>query len=266
MVSFKKGGTEDNNRGPVGRSIVLYGPPFSGKTSSLQYDPNLRYAIIDFDKNTSVIEHLGNVDIFGVNSVEEFEWFTEGVRNGTLNLGGQAIPMDYDMYVVDSMTSFEERVKEWVANVYAPDRKREIKGKFGAQTDWADMQDKEIRFIREWQEMTRRPDKPVNVMWIGHDMEVTNETDYSTKLQLKLQGKYAAPGIMSAVDAVFFMHKQRNESKGTTGFGIYTMDKAAIRAEARMPVEQRLKMPEIIWFPKWGDVLRQLGATNLKEK
>lgn len=266
MVSFKKGGTQSKNAGPVGRSVLLYGPPFSGKTTSLQYDPSLRYLIIDFDKNTSVVEHLENVDIVSVNSLEDFEKVTEGVRSGTYMLGGQAITMDYDLYIIDSFTSMEEKIKDWVANIYAPDRKREIKGKFGAQTDWADLQDKEIRTVRDWQEMTRRDGTPVNVLWIGHDMEMTNETDFSTKLQLRLQGKYAAPGIMSAVDACFYMLKMKNEATGNMGFGIVTMDKGAIRAEARLPVDKRLKMPEVIWHPKWGEVLRTLGATNLKEK
>lgn len=264
MVSFKKGGTEDKNKGPVGRSIVLYGPPFSGKTSSLQYDTSIRVLVIDFDRNTSVIEHLGNVDILSIGSWQELLDIRDGIDKGTYMLGGQAVKMDYDLYVIDSFTSMEEKIKKWVVEEFAPNRSREIKGRFGAQTDWADLQNEEIQVVRDFQEMTRRVERPINVMWVGHDMEATNE-DYSTKLQLRLQGKYAAPGIMSAVDACFYMMKWQPQEEKHMQFAIATLDNGAIRAEARLPVRERLKMPAVIPYPKWGQVLRQLGATNLKE-
>ncbi len=265
MATFRKGGKKEGAGHPVGRSILTYGPPFSGKTSSLQYDTSLRYLMIDFDRNTSVIEHLDNVDILGVDTIEEMDRIKECVKTGKpYTVDGQEIPMDYDVYVVDSFTSMEEKIKDWVVQVYAPDRKREIKGKFGAQTDWADLQDKEVRLVREWQELTRRPDKPINVLWLGHDMEVTGE-DYNSRLQLRLQGKYAAPGIMSAVDACFYMYKMKNPSTNKMGFGIVTLDMNAIRAEARLSVAKREKLPQIVWFPKWGEIYRTLGATNLPE-
>ena len=152
MITFKPGKSDTDKpiaKPPVGRSIVLYGPPFSGKTSSLQYDPSLRYAVLDFDKNTSVIEHMENVDIFGIGDWEEFLAVKEGIEKGTLNLGGQAIPMNYDVYVIDSFTSMEEKIKAWVVNVYAPNRSREIKGKFGAQTDWADCFNSSLGILKQ---------------------------------------------------------------------------------------------------------------------
>lgn len=269
-VSFRPGGKKEESKRPVGRSGVLYGPPFSGKTSTLQYDKSIRVLLIDFDKNSAVLESEENVDILGVSDFEEYLTVKEGVRAGTIQLGDVKIPANYDLYVVDSFTSFEEKIKDWVVSVYAPKRAREIEGKFGARTDWQDLQDREIRETRDWQEMTRRVDKPINVLWIGHDMESTDSDDFKKKMQLRLQGKYAAPGISSAVDAVFYMYKHVDlKEPMKQAFGIYTIDSlqgqnVILQASARLPVAERQKMPQVIWWPKWGEVYKQLGATNLK--
>mgnify|MGYP000971714320 CR=1 FL=1 len=266
-VTFKPGGAAiTGNKPKEGRSVVLYGPPFSGKTSTLQYDASVRVCIIDLDKNSSVVEDSANVTIFGCDTFEDYLGIKEGVRAGKYKVpGGPEIPMNYDLYVVDSFTRFEELIKAYIVESYAPKRKREIESKFGAQTDWQDLQDHEVREVREWQAMTRRANNPINILWIGHDMEDPNSGDFNKRLQLRLQGKYAAPGIMGAVDAVFYMHKAKNEKTGQVGFGIYTLDHNEIKAEARLPVKQRLEMPQVIWFPKWGDIYRMLGATNLPE-
>lgn len=263
-VSFKRGGQEPTVKGPVGRSGVLYGPPFSGKTSTLQYDTSIRVLLIDFDKNSAALEECGHVDILGVNNFEDAFLIKEGISTGTLNIGGQVIPMDYDLYVIDSFTSFEERIKDWVVRKFAPDRKREIKGKFGAQSDWGDLQTTEIQFFRDMHEMTRREVNPINVLWLGHDMLSDTPDGLTEKLQLKLQGKFAAPGIMSATDAVFYMFRVRNEEQKKTDFGIYTVNTGAIVAEARLSFQKRKEFPEFIWYPKWGEIFRTLGATNLK--
>lgn len=258
-VTFKRGGMTEEHKKAVGRSIVLYGPPFSGKTSSLQYDPTVRTLLIDLDKNSSVIEECGHVDILGVSTFQEYLDVKEGVRAGKMMWYGQEIIMDYDLYVVDSFTSFEEAIKEWVVETYVPERKREVKARFGVQSDWQDLQKTEVEEVRDWKEMTRREVSPINIIWIGHDMADPNVEDYQKRLQLRLQGKYAAPGIMSAVDACFYMLKAAND-QGQTVFGIYTMDEGAIKAEARLPVAKRLEMPKVIWWPKWGEILATLGA------
>lgn len=260
-ITFRPGGQPVETKKAVGRSIVLYGPPFSGKTSSLQYDPTLRYLMIDFDKNTSVIEHCGNVDIISVNSFEEYLSIKEGIRAGRMMLGGQEVIFDYDMYVIDSFTSFEEHIKQWVVETFAPKRSREIATKFGAQSDWQDLQKTEVDEVRDFQAMTRREVNPINVMWIGHDMLNPNMEDYQKQLQLRLQGKYAAAGIMSAVDACFYMIKVPNDA-GELCFGIYTLDEGPIKADARLPIPERKEMPKVIWFPKWGEILATLGATK----
>lgn len=268
-VTFKPGGQAPEERVyKEGRSAVLYGPPLSGKTSTLQYDASIRVLLIDLDKNSSVLEDSNNVDVIGCGSYTDYISIKEGVRSGSYTIpGGPTIKMDYDLYAIDSFTRFEETIKEYVATEYAPERRREIKNKFGAQTDWQDLQDHEVREVRDWQSMTRRSDgKPVNVLWIGHDMDAVGSDEFNKKLQLRLQGKYAAPGIMGAVDAVFYMSKFPNEKNPQQLlFGIHTLDSGAIQAEVRLPVKKRLNLPRFMLFPKWGEIFRLIGATNLPE-
>lgn len=256
---------------PEGRSAILYGPPFSGKTSTLQYDKSIRVLLLDFDKNSGVIASEENVDILGLDSMEDYLTVKEGIKNGKGKIGGVDVVFDYDLYVVDSFTRFEELIKRYVATVYAPNRKREIADKFGAQTDWQDLQDREVEEVREWQTMTRSPKNPVNILWIGHDMESKDSSDFAKKIQLRLQGKYAAPGIMSAVDAVFYMAKIPNPDKASTVrnvYGVYTIDltvgNVTYKADMRVPARERMQLPDFIKYPKWGEVYGLIGATNLK--
>lgn len=270
-ITFKQGGEAAKKDAPKraeGRSALLYGPPFSGKTSTLQNDPSVRTLLIDFDKNSGVLARASNVDVLGVSSYDEYLSVKEGVRSGKLNLGGQAVTMDYDLYCVDSLTSFEESIKSYVVTSYAPERRREIKTKFGAQTDWADLQDHEVGEIRDWQQMTRRANNPINILWLGHDMESKDSSEFLKKMQVRLQGKYASPGIMSAVDALLYMTKVVNpKNPDELAFGIYTMDTqlsqtVTLQAAARVPVEERKALPKVIWNPKWGEVFKMLGAVK----
>lgn len=265
-ISFKRGSTsgEQTAAKKEGRSAVLYGPPLNGKTSTLQYDPNTRVLLLDMDMNSSVLNRAENVDIIGCPTYQDYENIRDGIAAGKLILDGEDIIMDYDLYVIDSFTRFEELIKTWVATVYAPNRKREIKDKFGAQTDWQDLQDEEVRQVRFWQSLTRRYENPINILWIGHDMEVQT-ADYESAIQLRLQGKYAGPGIMGAVDGLFYMVKQYSEKHQRYLYGIATLNHNKAKAEVRLSVQDRKEMPSLIWFPKWGEVFRQMGATNLPE-
>lgn len=265
-ITFKKGleQGEKAKEKKEGKSAVLYGPPIGGKTSTLQYDKSIRVLLIDADMNSSVLSKSENVDIIGCPTYQDYEKIRDGVASGSLKLDGETIPMDYDLYVIDSFTRFEELIKTWVATVYAPNRKREIKDKFGAQTDWQDLQDEEVRQVRFWQALTRRDENPINILWIGHDMEVAG-SEFDTVIQLRLQGKYAGPGIMGAVDGLFYMVKQWSEKHDRYLYGIATLDQGKARAQVRLPIEDRNEMPKYIWFPKWGNVFRQMGATNLPE-
>lgn len=271
-ITFSRGNAPVEGKVKVGRSSILYGPPFSGKTSTLQYDKTIRVLLIDLDKNSGVLVNEGNVDIIGIDSYEDLVKIREGVAAGKYVVGGQAIPMDYDLYVIDSFTTLEERIKRYVALDLAPNRKREIAERFGAQTDWDDLQRTEVYEFREWHDLTRRANNPINVLWIGHDMLTPDSGDFTKQIQLRLQGKYAAPGIMGATDGIFYMIKGmiKIKDKDVMGYGVYTNDTSTkdgvtYKAGARVPARERLQMPNVIWFPKWGEVYRTLGATNLPE-
>lgn len=230
-----------------GRSIVLYGPPFAGKTSYLA-DPECKVLLGDMDHNTSPLDMADNVTIYPIDSFEDYLEFKKSVERGYFVIDKEKIPLeDYDVIAFDSFTRFEELIKVYVANSYAPNRKREISNKFGAQTDWDDLQSHEVREVREWQAMTRS--KGFNVMWLGHDMAVKDDPlaeSRVTRIQLALQGKYASPRIMSAVDAVLYLDKYvtKDKEKGDIiNRVIYTSQVGVIQSDARLPIEKRAKLP-----------------------
>lgn len=247
----------------TGKSIVLYGPPLVGKTSTLANDTGSRICLIDLDKNSTVVEGSDNVTIIGVDTFEEYLSVKEGVDRGVWEIPGtkDKLKMDFDYYVIDSFTRMEELIKAWVATSYAPNRKREIADKFGAQTDWQDLQDREIQEVRDWQAMTKRANNPIYVLWIGHDMQVTNEVGQAVATQLMLQGKYAAPRIGSAVDAMFYMFKMQNpKNPDEVARGIYTLNHGIIQAEARVNPNRRHEIPKVIWNPKWSEIFAMLNG------
>lgn len=239
-----------------GRSIVLYGAPFVGKTTLLA-DPNVKVLLCDLDHNTSPLDNADNVTIFPVETFEDYLEFKKSVNRGYFEIDGQKIPCnDFDLIAIDSFTRFEELVKSYVVRVFAPNRSREIKTKFGAQSDWQDLQDIEVREVRDWQTMTRS--HGFNVMWIGHDMHVTDDlTKQVARIQLALQGKYASNRIMSAVDAVMYM--QKIEKDGKIIRGVYTQQFGIVQADARLPVEKREKLPTFVPNPELGKLLTFLG-------
>lgn len=226
-----------------GRSIVLYAPPFAGKTTYLG-DPDCKVLLGDMDHNTSPLDNADNVTIYPIESYEDYLEFKESVKRGYFMIDGQKIPTEkYDVVAMDSFTRFEELIKKYVATKYAPNRKREIKDKFGAQTDWDDLQTIEVQEVREWQALTRT--MGFNVMWLGHDMSVRDDPMAEarvTRIQLALQGKYASPRIMSAVDAVLYLDKS-TDKEGKVHRIIYTSQVGVIQSDIRIPVEKREKLP-----------------------
>lgn len=263
-----------------GRSIVVYGPPFVGKTTSLA-DPDVRVLLADMDHNTSPLDDATNVDIFPIDSYEEYLVFKESVERGYFTIdkqgkfvsqGVQKIELQqYDIIAFDSFTRFEELIKRYVATVYAPNRKREISDKFGAQTDWDDLQTIEVQQVRDWQALTRT--KGFNVFWIGHDMsmkENPNAENMVTGIRLALQGKYAAPRIMGAVDAVVYFAKisqpnKDNPKQTDIVRGMYTQQHGVIQADARLSVAKREKLPTFYPNPKWSKILPYLGYTKAEK-
>jgi len=257
-ISIRKPGEVLTQKKPTGRSVVLYGPPLVGKTTTLGNDPNFRVCVIDLDKNTTTIEESDNVTIIGCDSVNDYLAVKEGVDTGFLTLGKEKLKMDFDGYAIDSFTTLEEKYKTWVATELVPNRQRELKGRFGAQSDWEDLQRNEVGEVRDWQRMTKREKNPINVIWIGHDMTLTNEMGQAYATQLMLQGKYAAPRIVSAVDAVFYMFK--TEKDGKVHRGIFTQDRGIFKADARMPIDRRDDLKAVIYNPKWGEIFEAMGA------
>jgi hypothetical protein len=246
---------KDNAR--RGYSVVLYGPPLVGKTTTLANDPSFKICEIDLDLNSTTIEESDNVTLSPCNEFEDYLAVKEGVNTGVLKYPGGELKMDFDLYVIDSFTTLEEKIKVWVAKNFAPNRSREIKGRFGAQTDWDDLQRTEVQEVRDWQAMTKRAVNPINVLWIGHDEVLKNDMGQAFATQLMLQGKYASPRIGSAVDAMFYMTKEIHN--GQVYRPVYTLDHGIFKADARMAIERRDELPSKIWEPKWGEIFSILG-------
>jgi hypothetical protein len=248
-----------------GRSIVVYGAPFVGKTTSLA-DPDVRVLLCDMDHNTSPLDDATNVDIYPIDSYEEYLEFKQSIERGYFIIDKERIPVDtYDIIAFDSFTRFEELIKRYVRESFAPNRKREIAEKFGAQSDWQDLQDIEVQQVRDWQAMTRT--KGFCVLWLGHDMALhqnPNAENLVTSIQLALQGKYASSRIMGAVDAVVYFAKMEQPSKEDPKKkeivrGMYTQQHGVIQADARLSVEKRQKLPTFYPNPKWSKILPYLG-------
>jgi hypothetical protein len=220
------------------------------------------------DHNTSPLDDAGNVTIYPVDTYEQYLEFRASVERGYFIIDKEKIPLEqYDIIAFDSFTRFEELVKSYVRRVFAPNRKREIAEKFGAQSDWQDLQDIEVQQVRDWQAMTRT--KGFNVIWIGHDMalhENPNAEAMVTRIQLALQGKYASPRIMSAVDGVVYFAKEskpaptpQNPRATEVIRGCYTQQFGVTQADVRLSVEKREKLPAFVPNPKWSKLLPYFG-------
>lgn len=244
-----------------GRQLVVYGEPFCGKTTSLA-DPDVKVLLCDMDHNTSPLDNADNVTIYPVDTYEEYLEFKKSVQRGYFEIDKKKIPCtDFDIICMDSFTRFEELVKVWVAESFAPSRAREIKGKFGCQTDWDDLQRTEVQEVRDWQAMTRT--HGFNVIWFGHDMaEYNDATKRISKISLALQGKYAAPRITASVDAYLYFSKEEVSNGKETKIvrGVYTQQFGVTRADARMSVEKREKLPNFVPSVKWSKLIPYLGG------
>jgi hypothetical protein len=240
-----------------GRQVVVYAPPFTGKTTTLD-DPELKVLLGDMDHNTSPLDDAKNVTIYPIDSFEDYLEFKASVIRGYFLIDKVKYPCtDFDVIALDSFTRFEELIKSWVVRAFAPARAREIKGKFGAQTDWDDLQRTEVEEVREWQALTRT--MGFCVIWLGHDMTMENSiTKKAERIQLALQGKFASPKIMSAVDAIFYMHKEVDKDKNIMR-GMYTQQEGIIQAEARVTLGKRAKLPTYIPVVVWSKILPYLG-------
>jgi hypothetical protein len=277
MISKPKKAAELVGDKIEGKSILVYGPPKTGKTYALD-DPNLNVHILDFDGGSAVLEGAPNVTIWELTqdlaSVEKKEdhpfWIygqlKEGFRRGYIDIAGERIDLrDVDIVAIDSFSRFQDIVKDWVSHFYAANRKREIEKRFGAMSDWGDLQDIEIFETKDWHTMTKRGDKSLNVMWIAHnDYEQENNVNVSTKIAL--QGKYAPMQIMSVMDLVCFSFKVALPSKADPNktelrYGIYTQTTGINQAEVRYNRRSN-RLPSAIPDPKWSKILKHLGYVS----
>lgn len=258
---LKQPGAETAKETSSCSSAVLYGPPLVGKTTTMALDPAFKYLLIDLDKNTTTLHEADNVMIATCETFQDYLEVKEAVRRGYFMIDKQKVPIEVDCVVIDSFTTLEEKIKAYVLHYFAKDRSRQDKTaepKFGAQSDWQDLQDIEVKEVREWQAMTKRVDNPVNVLWIGHDMTLTKEgTNIAVSTGIALQGKYAGPRIISAVDAVFYMFKAEKDGKLIRC--IRTLSSGIILADARIPINRRAELPEIIANPKWSKIFGVMG-------
>lgn len=254
-----------------GRSIVVYGPPFVGKTTSLA-DPDVKVLLFDMDHNTSPLDDADNVTIWPVDSFEDYLEGKEAVRRGYFIINKEKVAIgDIDIVAFDSFTRFEELIKSWVVRIFAPNRKREISTKFGAQTDWDDLQSTEVQEVRDWQAMTRS--MGFCAMWLGHDMSMRDDPmaeSRVTRIQLALQGKYASPRIMSAVDAVVYFDKaaipnKEDPKKMDIVRGVYTQQHGVTQSDVRLSIEKRKALPNFIKEPKWSKILPYLGYKKVEK-
>lgn len=239
---------------------ILYGNPKTGKTSTLD-DPKFKVLLLDLEGGSAVLSEADKVDRIAVDSYEQLIEVLKAVDDGQL--------AGYDLYAIDSLTKFEELLKEYIATVYAPKRSREIQGKFGAMADWGDLKQLIVKTVGWVHNMTKRNEKSIHVLWIAHVAEVKDEITkalISTKIQL--QGGATSEVVASVVDGLFYMYnKSIQHENGAIDIerGILTKPVGAYLANARQS-KKRDPLPAKIVSPVWSQIFEQLGYTKQQAK
>ncbi len=236
-----------------GIHAVLYGKPKTGKTSTAD-DPKFKVLIADMEGGTAVLSDAKNVDRVAIATLEDFNEFTTIVQRGYFEKQGD---FKYDMIVIDSISRLQELVKEYVAKVYAPNRKREINGKFGAMADWGDLRDIIINIIKTWHTLTKRGENSVHALWIAHEGVTKDElTEQPLTTKIQLQGKDTADIVMAHVDAIFYMFNKVEDR--VIKRGVLTQNAGIYQAGVRQP-KGREPLPVAIYNPVWSDIFEKLG-------
>lgn len=245
---------------------IVYGEPKTGKTSTLD-DPKFKVLHLDLEGGSAVLSEAENVDRIAINDYETLIEVFKAIESGELT--------GYDMYAVDSLTQFEGFVKDYIARKYAPNRRREITGKFGAQMDWADLRDLITRTVKWAHGLTKRGDKSIHLMWVAHVSDRKEpipgtDQDRVVGKKIALQGGNTAEIVMSIVDGVFYMYNKPvlDADKKPTGKierGILTKDMGLFVANARQS-KKRDPLPANIPNPVWSEILPQLGYVRKEAK
>lgn len=247
-----------------GFHFILYGDPKTGKTSTFG-DCGLRVLILDLEGGSAVLDGCDNVQRVPIDKWEDMVEVGKSIRQGYFEVKDgdgkwMKVPADYDLYVIDSISRLQEICKEYIALRLAPNRRREILGKFGAQADWGDLRDQLTGMVKAFHSLTKAGDKSVHIGWVAHKKDVKDpvvETKtIATKIQL--QGGDTAEIIMSYVDGMFYMMKGPNKDTGDMVYGILTDTMGVNVAGVRQP-KKAAKLPKFIENPVWGDIFKQLG-------
>src|SRR5881392_317358 len=249
-----------------GIHCILYGPPKSGKTTTLG-ECGYKVLLADLEGGSAVLEGASNIDRIPIENWEDLIEFGAAIKNGYIDLGnGEKFIIDHDLIAIDSFSRVQDLAKEYVALKYAPNRRREIQGKFGAQSDWGDLKDKETGLVKAFHVLTKNGDKSKHVMWIAHDMRITDDiTGNAVGTKIQLQGKDTPDIIMSVVDAIFYMAKSVKVDPETKEqhitYGILTEQSGIYQAAVRQSKfnKESKKLPPVITEPHWKTIFETLG-------
>ena len=248
-----------------GHDGILYGDAKVGKTSTLD-DPKFKVLLIDLEGGSAVLseaENVTRIDIpdmakrMNITQFEALQQVWAAVENGKLT--------GYDLYATDSITQFETITKEYVAKKFAPNRRREVQGKFGAQSDWGDLAYLITGMVKEIHGLTKRGERSIHHLWIAHVKEERNETTKQLeKTKVQLQGSTTADVVMSIVDGVYYMYNknivEEIEGKKTSRIerGILTRSAGGFVAAARQ-LKKKEPLPAKIVDPVWSEIFEKLG-------
>ena len=237
---------------------ILYGKPKVGKTSTAD-DPVFRTLLIDMEGGSAVLSQAKNVDRIAVDDFRDFVEITDAVKRGYYNDGDKKVSLDYDLYVIDSISALQELLKHYIATVYAPQRRREIAGKFGAMADWGDLRDLITRTTKAWHQLTKRNSDSIHCMWIAHEQVIKDETtEQASGTKIQLQGKDTADIVMAHVDGIFYMFNKNNKETKELERGILTQSAGIYAAGVRQSKHAKPLDAQII-NPVWSDIFTKLG-------
>lgn len=237
---------------------ILYGKPKVGKTSTAD-DPKFKTLLIDMEGGSAVLSRAKNVDRIAVEDFKDFIEITESVKRGYYTDGQTKIELKYDLYMIDSISALQELIKTYVATVYAPQRRREISGKFGAMADWGDLRDIVTRSVKAWHNLTKRNEDSIHVMWIAHEQVIKDEnTEQAVGTKVQLQGKDTADIVMSIVDGNFYMFNRQNKETKELERGILTQNTGIYTSGVRQSKHVNPLDAQII-NPIWSIIFEKLG-------
>lgn len=237
---------------------ILYGKPKVGKTSTAD-DPNFKTLLIDMEGGSAVLSQAKNVDRIAVEDFKDFIEITEAVKRGYYTDGSAKVVLNYDLYVIDSISALQEMIKQYVATTYAPSRRREISGKFGAMADWGDLRDIITRTTKAWHQLTKRHDDSVHCIWVAHEQVIKDETtEQAVGTKVQLQGKDTADIVMAHVDGIFYMFNRQNKETKELERGILTQTTGIYAAGVRQSKHAK-PLEGVIINPVWSEIFEQLG-------